>query len=132
MLFTDKIFEILPSKEIVVEKGGDVTVTCRYNEDCDASLHKKEDPLNLVKKLTRLNISNNDIKELTWEYVNVQKAYGGVYFCELTNCTQYANNGKKSFEILVRGKLSDPIKCMFNDIKDILYFYPNSHDFRNN
>ena len=105
LLFTEKIFEILPSKEIVVEKGGDVTVTCRYNGDCDASLYKKGDPLNPVKKLTRLKIRNNDVEELTWEYVNFQKAYGGVYFCELTNCAQYANNGKTSFEIVVRGKL---------------------------
>ena len=84
-------------------------VTCRYNGDCDASLYKKGDRLNPVKQLKRSKMKQSNIikstKELTWKAQNFQKAYGGIYFCELTDCTQSANNGKKSFEIQVKGNL---------------------------
>ena len=84
-------------------------VTCRYNGDCDASLYKKGDPLNPVKQLKRSKKKQSNIitstNELTWKSQNFQMAYGGIYFCELTDCTQSANNGKKSFEIQVKGKL---------------------------
>ena len=84
-------------------------VTCRYNGDCDASLYKKGDRLNPVKQLKRSKMKQSNIiksiKELTWKSQNFQKAYGGIYVCELTDCTESANNGKESFEIQVKGKL---------------------------
>ena len=99
----------MPSTKIVIDKGDDIMVTCRYNGDCDASLYKKGDRLNPVKQLKRSKMKQSNIiksiKELTWKSQNFQKAYGGIYVCELTDCTESANNGKESFEIQVKGKL---------------------------
>ena len=58
-----------------------------------------------MKEQKRSNIRNNTIKELTFKYVDVHEAYGGFYFCKLTNCSQPANNGEKRLEIEIRGKL---------------------------
>ena len=84
-------------------------VTCSFNGDCDASLYKKGYRLNPVKELKRSKKKQSNItksiKELTWKSKNFQKAYGGIYYCELTNCSQPANNGKKRLEIEIRGKL---------------------------
>ena len=102
--FSDNIFEILPSKKIVIDKGDNVTVTCRYNGHCDASLYKNGYRLNPVKKQLKQSNITKITKKLTWEKPNFQKSYKGIYFCERSRCAQSANNGRKSLEIEVRGK----------------------------
>ena len=103
--FSGNTFEILPSKKIVIDKGDNVTVTCRYNGHCDASLYKKgyrRDPVN--KQLKQSNITKIT-NELTWKKPNFQESYKGIYFCELSRCAQSANNDKKTgLEIEVKGK----------------------------
>ena len=93
----------------MIDKGDDIMVKCIYNGDCDASLYKNVSPLNPVKELKRSEKRPSNItrstKELLWKYQISQKAYEGIYFCELTDCTTSANNGEKRLEIEVKGKL---------------------------
>ena len=97
-------------------------VKCIYNGDCDASLYKEGYQLNPVKELKRSNKTQSNItksiKELTWNRTNFQTNYGGIYFCELTDCNSSANNSKKRLEIEVKGKL---LKLPYDYVSACMY-----------